>query len=223
MRRVVLLLATLLIAGGGLLGSAAQAASQPIGLSWDGHDWGTELTGGLQDGPRAIRHWVPGDAQTRQFYVRNQGGSDASLIIDYTLPHHPLLDAGDFRLTAQVGGGSSVPLAPGANQVVLERAGMADSRVVTVRISGAFDQASTNPTQNQRFGVEFHIRLTQATAEDDADTNGDGRADADNGGRLPNTGAPEIRWPLLLAALFLGGGTVAIVAARRKEDDDEVA
>ena len=238
MRILRTLVAALAVLG---LTGPAMAASGPdrLGLSWDGRTWADELTGTLFNRTGSVALWVPGDTDTQHFYVRDQAGSAARLQVDYLLPQGAVVNDSDFALTASVDGAPPVALTPGAGWIVLDGKALADGQHADVAVTAVFHWGSTNQSQDERFPLQFRVRLSGIPgplpdASGDGgqhpghpaggDPSGDGQASGHIGdGPLPDTGAPEVRWAMTLGLLSLGGGIGIVVLSRRRRHDAEAS
>ncbi len=227
--------------------SPARAAGQ-LGLSWDGRAWASQLTGALFDRPGTIDRWVPGDSDTRHFYVRNQGGDAARLTIAYDLPPDTLVNADDFEVTAAVDGGAPVVITPGVGWLPLDQTTLADGAVADVAVTATFRLTSTNRSMSQAFPLAFRVTLTEVVgatplpdatptpagvahphgspapgsgpAQGSGPAEGSGPAQSSGGGGLlPGTGAPEVGWFVALGILCLSGGLLIVGLSRRRERD----
>ena len=119
------------------LGSSSAYAADEIGLSRDGVTWTPTLPGGLFDG--AFR-WVPGDSETESFYVRNQGPSDAVMVIEArSADSDELLSNDDIELRARVDGGTWAELENGATGRSLSQQRIGEDDVVHVDVKATFD------------------------------------------------------------------------------------
>ena len=109
-------------------------------------------------------------------------------------------------LQARAGTGPWHPIGPAAaddlNTVAI---GVHSSTRLDVRAH--FLRSATNASQSSGVELTFAVDLREAVAEPRA------------GGELPDTGAPGLRWPLLLGAVLIGGG-LALVRRRSEEDGD---
>lgn len=208
------------------LPAAPAHAEGEIGLSRDGRSWSDDLPGPLFD--PALR-WVPGDARTASFLVRNQGPSAGDLTASVRADDASgLLASPDFALEARVDDGPWVEVADGLTQIVADRV-VARGAISTVQVRGTFAAAATG---SQQLSVPFRVEIglaedgAVAGAEDDAGTDdgsgslGDGtvggEADAGESDDLPSTGAtvqPELLW---LGAGLVGAG-IALVRRGRRE------
>ena len=179
-----------------VLGSASAQAADEIGLSRDGVTWAPTLPGGLFDD--AFR-WVPGDYETESFYVRNQGPTDAVMVIEArSADSDELLSNEDIDLRARVDNGSWVDLENGAPSTSLSQQRIGPDGVVHVNVNAAFDPDSTNQSQSKNLDLTFRVTLVDAAAVGDED-------DSDNG-LLPDTGAPISGWLIIAAGVMLSLG-----------------
>lgn len=203
--RLALLVPALLL--GLLWPVAAHAAPAPeeIGLSGDGVSWGSELTVALFE---PERRWVPGDAETRTFQLRNQGPSAASMTVEALSRGGAL--AADVSLSVRVDGGDWTSLEPDSRprSVTVDPLSVDDAAVVDVRAT--FDPAAGNRTQGLSTPVTLRITLVGDVPTDPG---------ADGGGSLPDTGT-TVRSELLLAALAAClVGAILIVRRQSVRDD----
>jgi LPXTG-motif cell wall-anchored protein len=216
--RIVVLLTAAVLAGGSW--SAASAATGGLEVSMDGSTWVDSISDPLFD---SDLRWVPGDARTASFFVRNQGGSTADLTVDVIgSTAGGLLDSGDLSITATGGGGVwEAANSPGTHRL-LTTPDVADGATEEIEVTVAFNGASPNQTQLLAAELTFLVTLTDDRAggpgEDDDEGDG-GRDDGDGslGGLLPDTGATLMRWVAVIAAILLGTG-LAVLARRRTHD-----
>ncbi|WP_229051186.1 LPXTG cell wall anchor domain-containing protein [Aeromicrobium sp. Leaf350] len=197
---------------GGLLAllwvTPAHAADE-IGVSVDGSTWMPAITAPLFD--PAMR-WIPGDDETRTFYVRAQGPSAATMSIEALTPAgDPFLES-DIDLSVRVDGGAWVALDPAqvAQDLTVRPVPVGD--VVTVDVRAFFDPASTNVTQARQLPLQFRITLAEAFP---SDANPAGNAGS---GSLPTTGA-QVGLDLFLLGLLTCAAGGAVLAARRKGEE----
>lgn len=190
-----------------LLGSTSAHAVDEIGLSRDGVSWASELPGGLFDS--AFR-WVPGDSETESFYVRNQGPTDAVMVIEArSADSDELLNKDDIVLRARVDGGTWVDLENGAPSKSLSQQRIGEGDEVHVDVNATFDPASTNQSQSKTLDLTFTVTLADALDGDDGGS--------DNG-LLPDTGAQVYSWLVIAAGSMLTLG-VWLVRRRGVHDD----
>ncbi len=187
---------------------AAQAGDE-IGLSLDGSSWTSELKRPLFE-PRM--RWVPGDTETRSFWVRNQGPTAASVRIAVRADDPDgLLARDDIVIEARMHGGTWLPLPDAGASSALTDDVMAQGDRLQVDVRVAFDPASTNQSERNLLPLIFVVRLTQAGPGGD-----DGLS-----GNLPETGTGVEPWILWLGSALIGGGLVLLVAARQREASDD--
>lgn len=220
-RTVIAFLSVLAIA---LTSAGPASAADELGLSKDGVVFGSSLTN-LFD---PTFTWVPGDSQSATFWVKNQSTDTASLAIDILGDKAgSLLDSDKLHVTVTGAGGIAIPASGGAAQLVLLAAGIAPGQVVPINVLVDFDFGAGNDTQLLSSDLNFRVTLTQSSVTPPnsvpgRDGNGSGGSTgtdnsggSDNGsGLLPNTGAPEVLWALVLGSLFLGTG-LAFASRRR--------
>lgn len=223
MRPLARVLAALLV----VLGVSAPAfgADDRLGLSWDATTWTSSLTGTLFGGPGAISRWVPGDADTRSFYVRNRSGDDAFLSVDYALSPHPPLTPADLRLSVSVGGDAFRPIEPGDGWIQVDARRLDAGRTVRVAVRAVFDASSPNVTRREALPVDFRVTLAGSATPDAAADGGpgEGGSDAGGGGLLADAGAPRLWWTVGLGGACLIGGITIVAGARRREGRDAEA
>lgn len=188
-----------------LIGGPASAANE-IGLSRNGVTFTSSLSGSLFD-PAFV--WVPGDVESETFYVRNQGGDTARLTVDILGKQvSELIESGDLHVTATSGSQAKTISSAGDHRLLTVPDVQAD-QIVPVKVTVAFDEASTNETQLLSSDLTFRINLKQTSAvlgEDDGDDDGNGL--------LPDTGASTPLWLAGLAAICIGTGA-ALISRRR--------
>ncbi len=190
-----------------LLGSASAHAADEIGLSRDGITWASELPGGLFDD---ASRWVPGDSETESFYVRNQGPTDAVMVIEArSADSDELLSNDDIELRARVDGGTWVDLENGAPSKSLSQQRMGEDDEVHVEVNATFDPASSNQSQSKTLDLTFTVTLADALQA--------GEGDSDND-LLPDTGAQISSWLVIAAGALLTLG-VWLVRRRGVRDD----
>lgn len=187
----------------------SQAADE-IGLSPDGVTWVDELTVPLFE---PERRWVPGDEETRSFWIRNQGPSGAEMTVEALALDGDQVLADDLGLSARVDDGpwESLGVERRSQNLAVEPLQVGRSARVDLRVN--FDSASVN--QTQRLALPLTLRITLA----EAIPTQDGEAGA--GTLLPGTGA-TLGWQVLLLALCLALVGALVTARRSLEDDDAI-
>jgi len=197
------LMALALAVGLVLIGGPASAANE-IGLSRNGVTFTSSLSGSLFD-PAFV--WVPGDVESETFYVRNQGGDTARLTVDILGEQvSELIESGDLHVTATSGSQGTTISSAGDHRLLTVPDVQAD-QIVPVKVTVAFDEASTNETQLLSSDLTFRINLKQTSAVL-------GEGDEDGDGLLPDTGAMTPLWLAGLAAICIGSGA-ALISRRR--------
>ncbi len=187
----------------------AMAAADEISVSSNGTVWVDELSGSLFD---ARDRWVPGDEETRSFWVRNDGPTGARLTVSVeSTDTDRLLAADDIDLSARAEGRAWVELRNGVPSQALTSSALERRGTARVDLRATFSQASTNPSQTRRLPLRFVVTLTQDTA---AHTK---HQDARHGGVIPQTGAEVALWLAWLATGALAVG-LFLVAGRRTHD-----
>jgi len=192
------------------IGAAPARADGEIGLSTDGAVWADVLSAPLFDRPG---HWVPGDVETRSFYVRNNGPSDARLTVSLLTqdPDH-LVSDDDVALSARVAAGGWTRLRNGQDVAPLVRDAVGQEREVRVDVRASLRWASSNASMVQQVPLRVVVTLRQ-----------DGPlADADDGpdGTLPDTGSLVAWWVIGGAVLSVVLGVVLVVLGRRRQKRD---
>lgn len=194
-----------------MLATPAHAADE-LALSRDGQSWTSSIDAPLFD--ESMR-WVPGDTESAQFFVRNQGGTPGDLTVDVISSRAGrLMDSGDLHITAKGGGGTWSSVSKGGTHRLLSSPDIADGAVVPITVTVAFDADSTSITQLRSTSFTLRVTLSESART--------GGGDGDGNGLLPDTGAPAT-WIAGLGALLVGVG-LAFVARRRarKEADAHV-
>jgi hypothetical protein len=208
----------LLAAGCWLATTSPAIAADEIGLSNDGSHWSTVLTDPLFD-PSFI--WVPGDAKTSSFFVRNQGPTPAELTITVTSGDgDQLLANDDITLAARADGGSWAPLRNGVATTALTAQAIARGGSTRVELRARFDPASANRTEDKSLPLRFVVRLTEAIptpGPTPSDSDSDESNHAREGGiGLPGTGSNLGVGTAWSAVALLGGGSLLALLARRR-------
>ena len=201
---------------------SAAHADEVIGLSWDQKNWSSKLAGSLFD--PAVR-WVPGDVRTAAFHVRNQAGDGATVAIAVeSTDRDRLLRDDDINLEARVRGTDWVELERTGERFRINESVLRAGETTRVQVRATFDPAATNQSQRSELQMRFRVVLSDADAAPGGIGAGpDGTDDAERddtvtGGVLPNTGAPQVGWLILLAGLMLG---VGLAMLRRREEESD--
>lgn len=137
--------------------SAASAPAARLGLSADGvGPWTSTLTEPVfADDTR----WVPGDAQTGEFWARNQS-SDAAEIELVILPRDGALHASDdFDVQIRTDGEAWQPL----STAWTAPRPLAAGATARVQVRAALSETASNADQAQHFAFDVRTRLTQVT------------------------------------------------------------
>jgi LPXTG-motif cell wall-anchored protein len=182
-------------------------ASDDIGLSRDAVTWASELSDGLFDGAFT---WVPGDSETESFYVRNQGPTDAVMVIEArSADSDDLLSNEDIKLRARVDGGTWADLENGAptKSIRLHRIGKDD--VVHVDVNATLNPTSTNQSQNKTLDLTLTVTL--------AETLQSGRGNSHHD-VLPATGVQISNWLVILAGVMLTLGARLVLRGEVRDD-----
>ncbi len=189
----------------------AQAADE-IGLSRDGITWVDELSVPLFE---PERRWVPGDDETRSFWIRNQGPSGAEMTVETLSPSGDRVLAADIALSARVDAGPWRSLGLQRRSRTLTVEPLRVGRTARVDVRATFDSASINRTQRLTLPLTLRITLAQALTDQ-----GD-EPDPDPGGLLPGTGA-TLGWQTLLLGLVLTLGGALLIVRRALGTDGSV-
>lgn len=195
-------------------------ASNELGLSSDGVHWGNSLPGQLFD--PAFR-WVPGDSETRTFYVRNQ--SKDAAVLDVTMitgPAEALIDTGDLKVGVRVDNGAFESATTSGTHVLASQVPVARGQKHRIDVRVDFDPASTNLSETKRLRLRFNVRLTQdASVLPPTNGGGNGNNSGHGGGLLPGTGSVISPGLLVLATLLCSVGLALVGFGRRSRDLDE--
>ena len=208
----------------------ASAADVRLGLSRDGVTFTPTLGQPLFDG--AFR-WVPGDVQTRTFFVRNQSSDPAELSIDVLAAQvDELIETGDLTVSARSGSDPFTDVSEGGEHRLVTWVPQSAGQVRQVDVKVAFDPTSTNQSQTRSLDLDLRVLLRQTgagptpTPEPPTEPDGDSAvspSDAANGasdGILPNTGAPAF-WTAFAGMAFVIAGLI-VALSRREEEDSHV-
>lgn len=210
MTRHRLLLAALLASIALAAGGAPAHADGEIALSLDGETWGDVVSAPLFERNRA---WVPGDVETRSFYVRNDGPSDARLTVGVrTRDDDHLVANHDVSLSVRAAGRPWTPLDNGQDVSALVRESLEQGRALRVDVRAAFRWASPNESMSAGLPLEVVVTLRQ-----DGPVEGAGPGP---GGLLPDTGSVVPWWLTAAAAGLVGAGLVLVGAGRRRRSSD---
>ncbi|WP_375003319.1 hypothetical protein [Aeromicrobium sp. CTD01-1L150] len=195
-----------------LVASPSYAADE-LGLSHDGATWGSSLPAPLFD--PALR-WVPGDARTESFHIRNQAAETGGFRIRMlAVTADGLLSTGDLRVSARAGAGEWTTVdEPGTHLLLQGELAAGAQERVDVRVE--LDPASGNESQLRSLDLKLDARLTGELAEEDGAPAGSGEETGDAGGLLPDAGGIAF-WLIIIALLAVATGAAGI--ARRRGDD----
>jgi hypothetical protein len=154
----------------------------------------------------AVR-WVPGDARTESFLVRNEGPSPALVSLQAFEEGSGSL-AADVRITARRDDGTwrtigNAPVGLGETRLLVGEA-------TPIVVRAAYDPASTSRSQARSLDLTFVVTLTgdQAPATEDNEA-------------LPDTGNPASVPLVLLAAGLVGVGTGLMAGTRRRQRKEQ--
>lgn len=191
-----------------LLHAAPAYAADEVGLSLTGRNWSGSLDADLFAAPH---RWVPGDVETRRFFVRNQGPTAATMTLavdggdlDGLLAHR------DVVLRARVAGQPWQELAAAADRPLSTEL-LPAAGIRRVEVEARFLASSTDRSETRRLPLHFVVTLADGAAAPSA---------PDRGHDLPSTGSKVDTWTLAAAAALIATGLL-LVAGRRKENDVE--
>jgi len=195
-----------------VVGAAPAHADDQVGLSPDGVVWYDALHRALF---ASDRRWVPGDAETASFYVRNEGMSAAQLTIKVrSADGAGLLAANDIEITTRTAGGEWHEVENGIASVPLTDHAIEQGGEVRVDVKVRFVWLAPNGTMLKRLPLDFEVRLVEA-GPPDGDNGSDGPT-----GLLPDTGSAVSLLLVWLGAILLGSGIALVVAARRRRAEE---
>lgn len=188
-------------------------AADEVGVSPDGVTWHDHLTEPLFAEPEL---WVPGDIETRSFWVRNQTGDPGALLV--SLLHddtHELVANDHIEIEARADGGAWIAIESGAAEADLIERSLAAGDAVQIDVRVTAPWQSPNASQTDVLPLDLVVSLTQAGTT----AGGASGEEPDAGGSsregLAVTGATVAHGVLWTAALLVGGGLA--LAARRRE------
>ncbi len=195
----------------------ASAAGKKLQLSFDGVTWADNLPAPLFD--PAFR-WVPGDSETRSFYVRNHAGQDAVLnLIMLPAQYGDLMASGDLTVSAQVDGGTWVGATTADNShFLITNASVPGKAVRKINVRVDFASTSSNATQDRVVGLAFDVALTQgALVLAPTSGGGHGHGGVSAPGSLPNTGNDVSPLTIVLGAFLCALGVGLALLGQRRE------
>jgi LPXTG-motif cell wall-anchored protein len=213
---VAALLGTLALLG---LAGPASAAGKKLELSSDGVTWADNLAAPLFD---PSFRWVPGDSETRSFYVRNHTGQAAVLdVIMLPAQFGDLMKSGDLTVSAQVDGGTWTGATSADNShFLIANASVPGKAVRKINVRIDFSSGSTNATQDRQFGLAFDVVLSQAGTVVLAPTQGGAGGHGPKNhqpGLLPNTGNDVSPLTIIFGALLCALGAGLALLGQRRE------
>jgi len=142
-----------------MLGAPSTAAPKTwskLLLSRDGHTWSRTLKTPLF--PKRVV-WVPGDVDTRKFYIRNKSGGRARLGIVIRLnDKSKMVKAHQLQLLVKVGTARWVEVARSGQQLV--KVGMSSGAIKRVLVRVRLRSTANNSTMRKREPFSFTVRLT---------------------------------------------------------------
>lgn len=193
-----------------LVTTAPAVAKADVSFSPDGVSFADALPESLFS---SDLRWVPGDARSRTFFVRNESEQRAVMVVDFVATDPGgLLATRDLTVSASADGGpvgttSSAGMHRLVSDVVVPASGVA-----RIDVDVAFDPASDNPSQLSSMRFDFVVRLTEdeVLAENEA-----GGLTAPGGGILPGTGAEASLAMLAAASCLTLTGFVLVSRTRR--------
>ena len=191
--------------------ASARAADDTVALSVDGVTWGDTLSSPLFTRDHV---WVPGDVETRSFYVRNDGPTSAEIAVGLQAQDRDrLIRNDDLVLAARAAGGAWRPLVNGGDVGPLVRGALTRGEVVRIDLRASFRWLSTNASMLDEVPLQLVVVLRQA-APDPADG---GEPD----GALPEVGSTVPWWLVALAVGLAVVGVLVVLADRRRRSRDE--
>lgn len=193
-------LAALVLAGAVSLAPPAAAQPDALGLSWDGRQWTSELSGALfEPGHR----WVPGESAIRDFWLRNDAGEPARLRVHVDVVEAGLQVPDDLRLSIRSQDGAWQLLPVGDGGAWLAERSLAQGADTRYRVRAELAAGSTA----ERVAVRLEIRAVLS---------GSGSGNLDDGDRrgLPGVGSRVGALTLGVAVVAVVGG-VALLRSRR--------
>ncbi|WP_183092321.1 hypothetical protein [Nocardioides stalactiti] len=187
----------------------ARAADDPIALSADGVTWGHALSSPLFTRDHV---WVPGDVQTRSFYVRNDGPTGARLTVALQAGDSDrLLSDRDLALSARAATGPWTRVRNGGDVAPLVRDALEQGESVRVDLRASFRWRSTNESMVDQVPLQVVVVLRQDghLTDDETDVT------------LPGVGSTVPWWLLTVAVCCLLGGVTIVLISRHREERHE--
>jgi len=203
--------AALLLAA--VVAAAPARAADEVGLSPDGVVWYDALHRPLFD--PSVR-WVPGDAETASFYVRNQGPSAAQLTIEVRGADGARLLADDVEISARAEGRKWLAIDNGSASPWLTERAMKRGGQVRVDVQVRFLWQPPNDSMLERLPLDFQVRLVEAGPSDGAPG-----PDSSPDGLLPDPGSAVSLIVIWVAAILIGSGLALLAAARRRRSQEQ--
>lgn len=186
----------------GLLGPASVArADAGLLLSLDGRHWSTAIDQPLFD---SDHRWVPGDAASVRFWVRNDRGRAVDLRIDVVDVRGTLRVGRDIVLTSRLDGRPT-----GTGERLVAEAGV-DGRPRRVDLTAELPTTAGNETQLRAGGFRLRVVLVSTVTA---------ASGSERPGALAATGGPAaVVLVGSMAALLvgLGAGSLARPTTRRR-------
>lgn len=194
-------------------GVAAAEASGDIGLSADGVVWSDALVQPLFD---PAERWVPGDARTASFHIRNEGPSAARLMIAVRgATGAGLLGPDEIEIAARAAGSEWLLLQNGiASDWLTVRAIERGGQVrITLRVS--FLRSASNGAMLERLPLDVKVTLV------DAEVSGAVSDSTLGSGLLPEAGSALRPFLVQLGVVLLSGGLLLLSVGRRRRSAQE--
>ena len=191
----------------------AAATEGALDVSQDGVTWVDSITDPLFDSD--VR-WIPGESRTGSFFIRHRGGTPGHLVVDVIgSASGGLLDSGDLHVSARGGGGTWREISTAGTHRLLTVPDLPSGAIEKIVVTVAFDQRSTNATQQSAAHLLFRVTLTESSATDGPGEEHDGGGN----GPLPDTGAPDAWWLAVTAAVLIATGLLLVASSRAGDDD----
>jgi hypothetical protein len=201
-----------------LTATPAQADDQ-LQLSIDDQHWHTDLDQPLFD---PARRWVPGDATTVSFWIRNTADSSGRLGLTAQVADAPDLLQQGLQLRARAADHDWTALPVDGTMQSLSNH-IAAGTTEQVWVTASFAATAGNVTQDRRLDVDFRVTLTQLTgpaATPTTQTAPGGTGHPGPPGSLAGTGLDKDVLGLAIVALAtIGAGIAALRAGRKGEHD----
>ncbi len=200
-----LLCATVLAMFALTVGSTPAYAADELEVSEDGIVWRDSIDDPLFDTPV---HWVPGDDETRQFWIRNNSSSEGSWRMGVDGLDSGLFQSGDVDIRVKAGGSAWNSLESTGSPMSGK---LPAGEVMRFDVNVKFDEASTNPSQNEVLPLAFNFEVSEAIGSA-------GETNQDDVSGLNRTGAELVPNLILAGTVASLAGALLIVAIRRRRE-----